>query len=363
MSTENNKYTQEERDRVAVFWNQQKSEGKVPSLSEIVSFFTLGQESDPRTVAGRRCRSILSDLQIKAKGATWDKVEEVVLTDDHKKFILNHIKDNRVIDLARDLFPDRKVAPLGREVRTINKFLDSVGERVVRKNEETPVDEKYEPPTTFHDILKRVNNYLHTSLTSQSVTAYNKKCLEMTINFLHSPRFLQEINNYASIEKRVAFESEFIRGVFDKPDLQSDEVNLYINLCNDYIQSSDIKKQLEKLNGILDGITDDPDGKISMGITEAIGKVTSSYNECVNRHQKLYSLLNTTRSKRILDKNSATANIVNIIEFFREEDGRQRFLRQAELLKDTRISEVRKIEKLDDVLLLALGMTMEEATI
>jgi hypothetical protein len=100
-----------------------------------------------------------------------------------------------------------------------------------------------------------------------------------------------------------------------------------------------------------------------MGITEAIGKVTSSYNECVNRHQKLYSLLNTTRSKRILDKNSATANIVNIIEFFREEDGRQRFLRQAELLKDTRISEVRKIEKLDDVLLLALGMTMEEATI
>lgn len=355
-------FTEEEYQKVINYWNAESRKKSPPDLVSIVSFFSDGVEKDPRSKIGHKVRGILSAAKLKAKTQLREKAEEVILTSEQKEFAKNNVKDNRIFDLAKTLFPNIKIQPLGGEVRAIKKYLEEIGEYVVKKEEGTLPEGKYVPPYTFHSILAKVNTYLHMGLSTQSITAYQRKCLETTGQFLHSPRFLQEINNYATVEKRIAFESEFIRSVYEKPDMSVDEVNLTINLCNDYIQASDIKKQLEKLNGILDTITDDPDGRISMGITEAIGKVTSSYNECVKRHQTLYSLLNTSRSKRILEKNAGTANIVNIIEFFREEDGRARFLKQAELLKHKRKEEVDKIEKLDDVLLLALGISMEEAT-
>lgn len=358
MSNENNKYTQEEKDRVLNFWNSRKS--NPPSLSETVEFFTDKEESDPRSIIGRKVRQILVDAQIKPKTAQWEKVEEVVLTDDQKTFILNNIKDNRVIDLARELFSDRKVAPLGREVRTINKFLDSVGERVVRKGEETPVDGKYEPPTTFHDILRRVNDYLHINLSTQSITAYQKKCLETTINFLHSPRFLQEINNYDSIEKRVSFESEFIRSVFDKPDLAPEEVSLIINWCSDIIQAADIKKLLDNLHNSLENITNDDNGKYSQSLAETIGKVTTNLNEVLKRQERIYGLLNTARGKRTEDKQNKNASLSQLYEFFREEENRKKMLKQTEILRQNREQEIKRLESLNDVIFLSLGLGKDE---
>lgn len=356
-------YTETEYQKVINFWNSELKKGNPPDLVSIVTFFSDGEEKDPRSKVGRKVRNILSSANLKAKTQARERAEEVVLTSEQKEFIKNNIKNyNRVIDLCRDLWKDEQIKPLDRFNRAVQSYLKEIGESILRQ-EETAIDSKYVPPRTFHEVLKKCNEYLHLELTSQTVTAFQRKCLDTTVQFIHSPRFLQEINNYATVEKRTAFESEFIRSVYEKPDMSVDEVNLTINLCNDYIQSSDIKKQLEKLNGILDTITDDPDGRISMGITEAIGKVTSSYNECVKRHQTLYSLLNTSRSKRILEKNSGTANIVNIIEFFREEDGRARFLKQAEILKKNRVEEVGKIERLDDVLLMALGISFDEATV
>lgn len=362
MPGENNKYTQEERNLVATFWNQQKSEGKVPSLSEIVSFFTSGRESDPRTVEGRRCRAILSDLQIKAKGAAWDKVEEVILTDDHKTFILNNIKNNRVIDLARELFPERKVAPLGREVRTINKFLDSVGEKVIRKyEEETASDGRYESPRTFHEMLKKINTYTNTELTTQSITAYQKKCIESSINFLHSPRFINEISAYKTVEKRRAFESEFIRLTWDKNDLSADDINIYINLVSDTVVYADIKRQIEKLSQILDDVTDDPEGRIAMSLIEGLGKKETALDQCSKRIKEWYTILTGARSKRVLDRQNSTASLSQLFEWFRDEENRKKMLRQAELQREGRSKEVKRLDTLNDTIFLSLGLQRDEA--
>ena len=50
------------------------------------------------------------------------------------------------------------------------------------------------------------------------------------IKFLGAPRFIQVINTYSGSEDRRLFEAEFIRSVWDKPDLTSEELNLYINV-------------------------------------------------------------------------------------------------------------------------------------
>jgi len=359
MPVQNVTYTEEEKAKVLNFWNSKK--GTPPGLNEIVTFFTDGTESDPRSATGHKVRQILLDAKIRAKTKEWEKVEPVILSDSDKLFIKNNIKDQRVIDIARVLNPDTKVTPLGREVRAINAYLKEIGEEVVRRGDETPVDEKYEPPKTIHQILAKVNLFLNAGLSLQSMTAYQKRCLENTINFLHSPRFIQEINNYASVEKRVAFESEFVRGVFDKPDLMPEEVSLYINWCNDIIQASDLKKQLDKLNVMLDRITDDEGGKTSMALAETIGKVTGHLNEVLKRQERIYGILNTARSKRTEDKQNKNANLAQLYEFFREEENRKKMLKQAALLKENRKTEIKRQDTLNDTILLSLGLTTEEA--
>jgi len=249
---------------------------------------------------------------------------------------------------------------LGREVRAIREYLDSVGEKVIIAKEETPADGKYEPPRTFHAIMAKVNDYLHQELSTQSITAFEKKCLETTIQFLHSPRFVQEINNYSTTEKRISFESEFIRAVYSKPDLTPEEISLTINWCSDIIQSSDLKKQLEKLNEILNNITEDVDGKMSMSLAETIGKVTTHLNEVLKRQERIYGLLNKSRSKRDEEKTNKVANIAVLFEMFRDAENRKKMVKQAELLKEARKNEVERQETLSDIILLCLGMSKND---
>ena len=64
--------------------------------------------------------------------------------------------------------------------------------------------------------------------------------VESCIRFLGAPRFIQVINTYTSGSDRKLFEAEFIRTVWNKPDLTSDELNLYINVCMDYIHLKNI---------------------------------------------------------------------------------------------------------------------------
>ena len=62
------------------------------------------------------------------------------------------------------------------------------------------------------------------------------------------------MNNYASPDDMELFKAEFIRSTWDKYDLTSDEINLYINVCTDYIQLKNISHQIEKLNIMFDEI-------------------------------------------------------------------------------------------------------------
>ena len=98
-----------------------------------------------------------------------------------------------------------------------------------------------------------------------------------------------------------------------------------------------------------------------MSLAEAIKNVNDSYEKCIKRQSEVYKLLNTARSKRIQERNNVTANIVNLVEFWREEEVRAKFMKQAELLKSARREEVKRVESLDETIMLALGMSMQEA--
>lgn len=353
-------YLPADREKIANYWNHQKSLGLTPSLVDIVGFFSDGAESDPRSKIGHRVRKILSDLQLKATTKIHQKVEGITLNNSQKEFIDNNCTNNSPYEMAKTLFPSEgRLEPLGREVRAIVAYLKETNQYVSKKEGETLPEGRYEPPDKFHTVLAKINLYLHEELTTQSITAFERKCVETTLQFLHSPRFVQEINNYSTVEKRTSFESEFIRAVYNKPDLSPEEVSLTINWCSDIIQASDLKKQLEKLNEILNNISDDTDGKMSMSLAETIGKVTTHLNETLKRQERIYQILNKSRAKRDEEKTNKTANLAQLFEWFRDEENRKKAVKQAELIKENRKNEVKREENLSDTILLCLGMSSE----
>lgn len=358
-----NNFSPEEKQKVLDFWNLTvKNTGNPPPLSEIVFHLSDGATSDPRIAPwGRKVRAILSVCDLKAKTKQWEKVDEIILTEEQKEFIKNNIKDNKPYHIAKDLFPNKKIMPLGKEVRVINEYLNEIGEYKIWKEDTIVEGEEYVPPRTFFDILKKVNLYLHAELSTQNVTAYDKKCLETTIQFLHAPRFVQEINGYKTLEKRITFESEFIRAVYNKPDLTPEEISLTINWCSDIIEVSDSKKQAEKLKAIMDQKSDDSDGKFTMSLVEAIGEINKHINEVLKRQKDIYVVLNKKRSDRKAENDNKVGSLTALFEWASEESNRQKLLDKAKLQEQIRENEVSRMETLDDIILLSLGMKRDEA--
>ena len=247
--------TKEEEDKIVQFWNDNKT--NPPNLDSIVGL--IFPVADSRSIHGLAVRKFLSTRSIKPAIIKHQKVEKLILTEDEQLFVKNNIATHKIYEIATELFgTEKRVEPLGREVRAINEYLKEIGEKVVKRvDEPTLATGTYVPPTTFFQILALVNLYLHEGLSTQNITAYQRKCLESTLQFLHAPRFAQEINTYTVQAKRISFEAEFIRSVYHKPDLEPEEISLTINVCSDVLEAADLKKQREKLNNILDSVTDD----------------------------------------------------------------------------------------------------------
>jgi hypothetical protein len=347
-------YTLDQKNKVINFWNSHK--GEPPSLTDIVRDFTGGGNDDPRSKEGRVVRQILADAQLKAQTKKWEKVEAIILTPEQKTFIENNSALHRPMELAKTLWPNENVVPLGRHVRAVAAYVKEIGGEIIQKGETLP-EGNYEPPRTIHQIMAKVNVYLNVGLSLQTMTAYDRKCLEFTIQCLLSPRFIQEINSYATVEKRTSFESEFIRGVWGKLDLLSDEINLILNWCADIIEVTDAKKQAEKLKQILE---DTSDTKVSMSLVESISVVNTHIGECLKRQERIYGLLNKSRAKRDEEKQNKHASLAALFEFFREEENRNKMLRQEEILRQARKDEVKRMESLSDTVLLSLGLSAEE---
>lgn len=364
-------YTPEEKVKVINFWNSRLD--NLPTLMEIVSHFSDGQENDPRTLVGRKVRAILLEAQIKPQNTIKERVEEFPLSDEDKEFILNNMVNNSAFEMARTLWEEklnRKIWPVGREVRAIQKYLSDMKKsaedvkdkeqqeklKIFEESEDILTGERYAPPHKLSSVLALVNRVSNAGLNPNNLNAFEKKSLEFVSQCLHAPRFIQEMNNYKTVEKRITFQAEFVRSIWEKNDLISDEITLILNWCGDIIEVADSKKQAEKLKVILDTVTNDTEGKVAMSLVESINGINSHINEVLKRQALVYGLINKSRARRDEEKTNRHASLSALFEWYREEDNRKKMLNQAKILKDNKDVEIKRLESLDDVIFLSLGL-------
>ena len=218
--------------------------------------------------------------------------------------------------------------------------------------------DRYAPPKIMTTVIKKVNKVVFKEFEIDKISVADKKCLERLLTYLSAPRFIQVINAYPTKQNRELLESEFIRSTWDKPDLTSDELNLYINVCMDYINLKEIEQQKQKLNLMFDDTEGQND--LTMRLTEMLKTKSEEYNQCTNRIDKMIAKLNGERAKRVANQHQRNASVLALVHLFQEEEERRLMIKMADMQKQSVEEEADKIEKMNEWKARVLGISRQE---
>jgi hypothetical protein len=151
------------------------------------------------------------------------------------------------LEIAKLLFPDKRVMPLSLEQRAVLEVIRDVNPDIIPSKDSGALD-TYIAPKASSRIVKKINDAAGLNLEDGKLNRQYQICIERLGIHLNNSRFLKIMNNYLDVSDRTLFEQEFIRLVWDKPDLTADEINLYLNVCKEIINLEVVSKHLNKLN-------------------------------------------------------------------------------------------------------------------
>lgn len=333
-----------------------------PSLKELTEkLFKEGL--DGRSLEAKAIKKALSKHKLQAR-TTADPVREIELSEAHKSYIRNNARTTPVLEMARNIFANAELTALHAETRAVQAYravvITNLG-FVPNEIGEAPTA-PYKPPTTLNEALDRVNAYINFSYDRDKLTPTHKKHLSTLIGYMHTYRFIAQMNNYASENDRKLAEDAFLRATFDKPDLAQEEIDQYIEYANQVVNGFKVQRRSEQLSQQLENISNSNDDniKISMSLVEAIGKASTEYHQCLARQQKLLDDLKEKRSARVSKQVKDTASILNLVQLWREEESRAELLAHAAREQKGVAEEIERLSTLSDIKARILGLTKDE---
>lgn len=328
----------------------------IPDVDQLTKVVFDNDKLDGRNKEGKLVAEYMLERGYKYKTKAHEKVKKINLNEEQKDLIKEYAKDKlSSLQIAQLIFQDKEVKNLSMEQRAVSEFLktnspDFVKPEVVQKQE-------YLPPTHLEKVIEKINEYTHQELDSKKLRRMEKECIETTRKFLSSPRFMQLMNTY-NCEDSKLFEAEFIRAVWDKPDLTADEINLYINVCVDYVNLKTIQRNMEKLNQMFDDVEDQTE--MSVKLAEILKAKSAEYHQCEQRQESLIKKLNGDRSAKMKNQQDKFASVLNLVQSFQEQEERERMIEIAEKQKQLVNEEIDRIESMDSWKARVLGLRKED---
>ena len=286
------------------------------------------------------------------------KQKKVELNSDQKKLIQEYAKDRlSSLQIAQLIFQDRDVKNLSMEQRVVADFLKTNSPDYIKPKEEQEEIFEYDPPKSPTKVIKKINEYAQQNLEESKLRRMEKDFVEMTRKYVSSPRFIQLMNTYQKQDSEL-FEAEFIRAVWNKPDLTMDEINLYINVCVDYINLKTIQRNMRKLNEMFDECEDQTE--MSVKLAEILKAKSAEYHQCEQRQESLIKKLNGDRSARMKNQEDKYASVLNLVQSFQEQEERERMIEIAEKQKLLVNEELDRLETMDSWKARVLGLRRED---
>lgn len=319
----------------------------------------FGDDSlDGRTKEGRSVRKYLIENDIKFKTKFKARQEQIEFTDQQEEFIIQQAKASlSSLEIAKLLFPDKRVNPLSLEQRAVLKVIRDINPDIMPSKDSGALDSYIAPKATSR-IVKKINDATGMTLEESKLNRQSQICIERLGIHLNNSRFLKIMNNYLDVSDRELFEQEFVRLTWDKPDLTADEINLYLNVCKEIINLEVVSKHLNKLNDMFD-IADDQT-EMSVRLAEIIKAKSSEYHQCEGRIENLTKKLQGDRGERMKNKTKDNASILSIVQMFQEKEERDNMVRIAEMQKLTVKKEAERLEGMSEWKARILGIGQDD---
>lgn len=312
---------------------------------------------------------LIRDFLVSTGFAKKDKpkppVNQDLLTKTQFEFIDQNIKTGITPKQVTELLFNEKFQGLKNlnvfitpEYRAVHKYIKEKYPEFLVDNE-SAVNEKYSVPRSINTVINKVNKWCGQSIDEQKLSLQHRKYMEKLLTYLSSPRFVGNYDSYTSGTDKDLFEAEFVRSVWDKPDLTTDEINLYINVCMDYINLRQIDVKKNKINQMFNETEEQKD--FTMRLTEVLKTISEEYNQCAQRIDKSIQKLNGERSKRVEQHQQKNASIINLVELFQDEHERKMMIQIAEMQKKIIKEEADRLENMSAWKARILGISKQDA--
>ena len=314
---------------------------------------------DGRSKQGRAVRSFLIKSDLTYKTTLIDKAEEIDLTQEQKQFLISNNVERgmNALEVARLTFKNREIQPLSQQHRVTMDFLRKYRPEIVDDNDMLTND-KWSAPKSLSRAIKKINDWAGMSLDELTLQTKQKRMCEKLLLYLKSPRFVHFINQYSTIGDRDLFESEYVRTVWDKPDLTNDELNLYITVCTNYVRQKHIQQRIDKLGAMLNDSENEQD--ITIRLTEIIKATSEELNQCEKRIESLTKDLNGSRQARLKARGEENGSIAALVEAFQDKEERDRMILMAEMQNKLVSEEADRLETMDEYKARILGISKKE---
>ena len=337
----------------------QEEFAKNPDLRHITRAVFDDDGLDGRSKEGRAVRAFLINNNLEFNTTTPQRVQEIELAVEQREFLMsdNIERGMNALEATRLAFRDREIQPLSQQHRLVMEFLRSYRPEIVDDNDMVTND-KWSPPKSLSRAIKKVNDWAGCKFDEITIQTKQKKMMEKLLFYLKSPRFVHFINQYSTIADRDLFESEFVRTVWDKPDLTNDELNLYITVCTNYVRQKHIQQRIDRLNNMLNDTDNERD--ITLRLTELIKATSEELNQCEKRIESLTKDLNGSRQARLKARGEQNGSIAALVEAFQEKEERDRMIMMAEMQNKLIEEEADRLESMDDYKARILGISKKE---
>jgi len=331
---------------------------QIPDLIDLTRQCFENDTLDGRSREGRAVRKFLVENSIDFRTTSRQPTENIEFTREQREFILQQAENGlSSLEIARIVFPDRRVPPLSNEQRAVLAEIRSVNPDILPSQDSGALS-SYIAPKSSSRIIKKINDATGMGLDESKINRQKQICIEKLKINLSNSRFLKIINNYLNVEDRVLFEHEFIRLTWDKPDLTADEINLYLNVCKEVINLEVISSHLNKLNDMFD--VADEQAEMSIRLAEIIKAKSSEYHQCETRIENLTKKLQGDRGERMKKMHRENASFLSIVQLFQEEEERKTMLEIAEMQKQIVRKEADKLENMSEWKARVLGISKDD---
>lgn len=279
-------------------------------------------------------------------------------------FIRNNGESMRPSEILRHLFPSEK-GLLSSELQSISKIIKAFGIEYNGSDVDPDVmtQERYRPPDTDHKILALINRAdMNANFAIQKLDARKRECISCLKRNLHSERFVTVMNSIRRRDHRAIFEKEFVAATYDKPDLNSEDRNGYIDLCYDYVIAQQTLDQIAILNDCLAEATgDDPDArKFTMTLADALSTKADEYDKSRKRIAANSKSLSAQRSTRLNDLATSNMSLSKLVEVVQSEEERKKMLIKAKAYDLEVAKEADRIESFDSFFAEVFGVNKKE---